>query len=68
MGAAYLCGVAGIANETVNNSAAYIQGWLSKLGNDKKVLVQRSPSPESGRLRSTGKRVKIDPRRFLALG
>src|SRR5262249_5466121 len=28
MGAAYLCGVAGIANETVNNSAAYIQGWL----------------------------------------
>jgi antirestriction protein ArdC len=40
MGAAYLCGVAGIANETVNNSAAYIAGWLSKLRNDKKVLVQ----------------------------
>jgi antirestriction protein ArdC len=40
MGAAYLCGVAGIANETVNNSAAYIQGWLSKLRNDKKLLVQ----------------------------
>ncbi len=40
MGAAYLCGVASIANETVNNSAAYIQGWLSKLRNDKKLLVQ----------------------------
>jgi antirestriction protein ArdC len=40
MGAAYLCGTAGIANETVNNSAAYIQGWLSKLRNDKQVLVQ----------------------------
>jgi len=40
MGAAYLCGVAGIVNETVNNSAAYIQGWLSKLYHDKKLLVQ----------------------------
>ena len=40
MGAAYLCGVAGIVNETVNNSAAYIQGWLRKLRNDKKLLVQ----------------------------
>ena len=40
MGAAYLCGIAGIENETVNNSAAYIQGWLSKLRNDKKLLVQ----------------------------
>jgi len=40
MGAAYLCGVAGIANETVDNSAAYIQGWLSKLRNDKALLVQ----------------------------
>jgi len=40
MGAAYLCGVAGIANETVDNSAAYLQGWLSKLRNDKTLLVQ----------------------------
>jgi antirestriction protein ArdC len=38
MGAAYLCGVASIANETVNNSAAYIQGWLNKLRNDKTLL------------------------------
>jgi antirestriction protein ArdC len=40
MGAAYLCGVAGISNETVNNSAAYIQGWLSKLRNDSRLLIQ----------------------------
>ncbi len=40
MGAAYLCGVTGIVNETVDNSAAYIRGWLSKLRNDKTVLVQ----------------------------
>jgi antirestriction protein ArdC len=40
MGAAYLCGVAGIVNETVDNSAAYIQGWLGKLRQDKRLLVQ----------------------------
>ena len=40
MGAAYLCGVAGIANATVDNSAAYIQGWLGRLRNDTKLLVQ----------------------------
>ena len=40
MGAAYLCGMAGITNTTVDNSAAYIHGWLSKLRNDKTLLVQ----------------------------
>ena len=39
MGAAFLCGEAGIANRTINNSVAYIQGWLSKLKNDKRLLV-----------------------------
>jgi antirestriction protein ArdC len=40
MGAAYLCGIAGIENETVNNSAAYIQGGLGRLRNDKRLLIQ----------------------------
>jgi antirestriction protein ArdC len=40
MGAAYLCGVAGIVNETVDNSSAYIQGWLNRLRNDKRLLIQ----------------------------
>ena len=40
MGAAYLCAVAGIENETIDNSAAYIQGWLSKLKNDNKFVLQ----------------------------
>jgi antirestriction protein ArdC len=39
MGAAYLCRVAGIANETLDNSAAYIQGWLGKLRTDKRLLI-----------------------------
>ena len=39
MGAAFLCGVAGIANETVDNSAAYIQSWLTKLRNDTRLII-----------------------------
>ena len=40
MGAAMLCGVAGIENRTIDNSAAYLQGWLKKLRNDPKMVVQ----------------------------
>jgi antirestriction protein ArdC len=40
MGAAYLCGLTGIVNATIDNSAAYIQGWLRQLRRDPKVLVQ----------------------------
>jgi len=39
MGAAYLCGVSGIENVTIENSAAYIKGWLTKLKSDKKLIV-----------------------------
>jgi len=39
MGAAFLCGVAGIANETVDNSAAYVQSWLTKLKNDTRLII-----------------------------
>ena len=40
MGAAFLCGVAGIENRTVDTSAAYIKGWLKKLKDDPKMVVQ----------------------------
>jgi antirestriction protein ArdC len=39
MGAAFLCGHAGIEQRTIENSAAYIQGWLKALKNDKKMLI-----------------------------
>jgi antirestriction protein ArdC len=39
MGAAFLSGYSGIENRTINNSAAYIKGWLSALKGDKKLLV-----------------------------
>lgn len=40
MGAAFLCGHAGIAETTLENSASYIQGWLEALRGDKKLIVQ----------------------------
>jgi antirestriction protein ArdC len=40
LGAAMLCAIAGIDNSTIDNSAAYIQGWLKALNDDKKMIVQ----------------------------
>jgi len=40
MGAAFLCGQAGIGESTLENSAAYVQNWLEQLQNDKKLIVQ----------------------------
>lgn len=40
MGAAFLCGHCDIEQKTIENSAAYIQGWLRALKNDKTLLIQ----------------------------
>ena len=39
MTAAFLCGHHQIEQETIDNSAAYIQSWLKKLANDPKMVV-----------------------------
>ena len=39
MGAAFLCAMAGIDDPTIQNSAAYINGWLRFLKSDPKALV-----------------------------
>lgn len=40
MGAAFLAAVAGISPPTIEQSAAYLQGWLREFKNDKKLIVQ----------------------------
>jgi antirestriction protein ArdC len=40
MGASFLCGVAGVDDAVVENSAAYIQNWMAKLQSDPKFIVQ----------------------------
>ena len=39
MGSAFLCGYAGIVDRTINSSAAYLEGWLKSLKQDKTLLV-----------------------------
>lgn len=46
MGAAFLCGHAAIEQKTIENSAAYISGWLRSLKNDKTLLVQAAAAAQ----------------------
>ena len=39
IGSAFLCGTTGIEKQTLTNSSAYINGWLKKLRNDKRLIV-----------------------------
>jgi antirestriction protein ArdC len=39
MGAAYLCGISGIAHATIENSAAYIQGGRDSISKDSRLVV-----------------------------
>ena len=39
MGAAMLCGVAGIENRTLDNSAAYLKTWIERLKSDSRLIV-----------------------------
>lgn len=40
IGACFLCGVTQIENKTIDNSAAYIKGWIAALKNDPQLIVQ----------------------------
>lgn len=40
LGASFLCGITGIENQVLDDSAAYIKGWIEALSNDSKLLVQ----------------------------
>jgi antirestriction protein ArdC len=40
MGAAFLCGEAGIAERTIESSTAYLQYWLEQLKSDNTLIVQ----------------------------
>jgi antirestriction protein ArdC len=39
MTAAYLCGITGLENRTIDNSAAYIAGWLKQLRDHPKLII-----------------------------
>ena len=39
LGSAFLCGYADIVDRTIDNSAAYLEGWLKQLQNDRTLIV-----------------------------
>jgi len=39
LGSAFLCGYADIADRTIDNSAAYLEGWLKQFQNDRTLIV-----------------------------
>jgi antirestriction protein ArdC len=42
-----LCGFAGISNETIDLAASYLDGWLSVLKKDKRVIVTASAKAQA---------------------
>jgi|GEM_PF-64333 len=40
MGAAFLCGHCGIGAATIDQSASYIENWLTRLKNDRKLVIK----------------------------
>jgi antirestriction protein ArdC len=42
LGSSMLCGIAGIDNHTLDNSASYIQSWLRVLKNDRTLIISAS--------------------------
>ena len=39
LGSAFLCGYANIIDRTIDNSAAYLEGWLKQFQNDRTLIV-----------------------------
>lgn len=39
MGASFLCGITGIERKTLDNNAAYIDGWMKVIKADKRLLI-----------------------------
>lgn len=46
MGAAFLCGHAGIENAVIESSASYIAGWLARLRGDKRLVVHAAAAAQ----------------------
>jgi len=46
MAAAFLCGHAGIENNTVDNSAAYVSHWYDRLSQDRRMLIHAASAAQ----------------------
>jgi antirestriction protein ArdC len=63
LSAAFLCAEACISNAVIQNQAAYVAGWLSRLRDDRKLIVHSGrASAEGRRLYFESRRVRVNPR------
>ena len=46
MGSAMLCGIAGIEQTTISNSAAYLQSWIKRLKADSRLVVSAASAAQ----------------------
>lgn len=62
MTAAFLCGATGIANATIDNSAAYLNGWLKKLKKDNMLVVQAAAQAQKAAdyIQGPGRAMAVD--------
>lgn len=60
MGAAFLSAEAGISGATIENSAAYLAGWLKALKDDRKMLVLAAARAQKAADRILGREVKTE--------
>jgi antirestriction protein ArdC len=58
MGAAFLCAEAQIGNDTIDNAAAYVSGWLKVLKQDSRAVVFAAASARKAADRILGARPK----------
>lgn len=59
-GASFLCGFSGIVQETMDNSAAYIQSWLKALKNDKSLVVYAAAQAQKAADFITGRKPEFE--------
>ncbi len=58
--ASFLCAEAGIENKTLNNSVAYLRGWLAALKGDARLIVQASAQAQKATDYILGHNVKSE--------
>jgi antirestriction protein ArdC len=61
MGSAMLCGVAGIEQNTLANSAAYLKAWIARLKSDSKLVVSAASAAQKAADYIRGESAKDSP-------
>jgi len=61
MGSAMLCGIAGIEQATISNSAAYLQSWIRRLKADSRLVVSAASAAQKAADYIRGESAKDSP-------